>query len=67
MKLINIIPWVLIIVGAIVNFIVPIVLKKNSETDDSVMNKIYVTKSTGLILVTIGCIMIFWLGGKFGV
>lgn len=67
MKLINIIPWILVVVGAIVNFIVPIILKKNSETDESVMNKIYITKSTGLILVIIGCIMIFWLGGKFGV
>ncbi len=67
MKLIEIIPWLLIVAGAIINFIVPIVLKKNSDADDAVMNKIYITKSTGLVLVIIGCVMIFWLGGKFGV
>ena len=67
MKLINVIPWILIVVGAFLNYIVPIILKKNSKTEDSVMNKIYITKSAGLILVIIGCIMIFWLGGKFGV
>ena len=67
MKLIEIIPWILIILGAIINFLVPVLLKKNSDADDAVMNKIYITKSTGLILVVIGCVMIFWLGGKFGV
>lgn len=67
MKLIEIIPWILIIFGAIINFLVPVLLKKNSDADDAVMNKIYITKSTGLILVVIGCVMIFWLGGKFGV
>ncbi len=67
MKLIEIIPWILIILGAIINFLVPVILKKNSDADDAVMNKIYITKSTGLILVVIGCVMIFWLGGKFGV
>ena len=67
MKLIEIIPWILIVVGAIINFLVPVLLKKNSNADDAVMNKIYITKSTGLILVVIGCVMIFWLGGKFGV
>ena len=67
MKLIEIIPWILIILGAIINFLVPVILKKNFDADDAVMNKIYITKSTGLILVVIGCVMIFWLGGKFGV
>lgn len=67
MKLIEVIPWILIALGAIINFVVPAILKKNSDADDAVMNKIYITKSTGLVLVIIGCVMIFWLGGKFGV
>ena len=67
MSYLEIIPWVFIVVGAFFNFIVPILLKKNVESPDAVMDKIYVTKSAGLILVIIGCIMIFWLGGKFGV
>jgi len=67
MSYLEIIPWIFIIVGAFLNFIVPILLKKNTDSPDAIMNKIYVTKSTGLILVIIGCIMIFWLGGKFGV
>ena len=62
----EIIPWVLIVVGAVLNFIVPMILKRGASSD-AVTQKIYITKSMGLILVIIGCIMIFWLGGKFGV
>lgn len=62
----NIIPWVLIILGAILNYLVPVFLKKGAESEDAIMNKIYITKSTGLIFVIVGCVMIFWLGGKFG-
>lgn len=67
MTLLELIPILLIVVGAILNFIVPMLLKKNSQDPDDVMGIIYVVKSMGLILVIIGCIMIFWLGGKFGV
>lgn len=67
MNYMKIIPWVLIVVGAVLNFLVPVFLKKSAPSPDAVMGKIYVTKSAGLILVIIGCIMIFWLGGKFGV
>lgn len=67
MSYLEIIPWIFIVVGAIFNFIVPILLKKHAESPDDVMDKIYITKSAGLILVIIGCIMIFWLGGRFGV
>lgn len=67
MSLIKTVAWILMIVGAFINFLVPVALKKKAESVDSVMNKIYVVKSMGLILVIIGCVMIFWLGGKFGV
>lgn len=63
----KIIPWVLIILGAILNYIVPILIKKGTESEDAVTNKVYITKSIGLIFVIVGCVMIFWLGGKFGV
>lgn len=67
MSTIYAIAWIMIVVGAILNFIVPILLKKNAPSPDAVANKIYIAKSAALILVIIGCVMIFWLGGKFGV
>lgn len=67
MSLMKIIPWILIVVGACVNFLIPIVLKKQEESEDVIMQKIYTVKSIGLIMVIIGCVMIFWLGGRFGV
>ncbi|MFR8975632.1 MAG: hypothetical protein ACLVG9_06495 [Eubacteriales bacterium] len=67
MNFIKIIPWILIVLGAVLNFLVPVFLKKGAASPEAVMGKLYVTKSVGLILVIIGCIMIFWLGGKFGV
>lgn len=63
MNTLNIIPYILIIIGAFLNYIVPIIIKKKSND----LSKIYITKTIGLILVIIGCIMVFWLGGKFGV
>ena len=62
----QIVSWVLIILGAVINFLVPVLLKKGKEVTEEVMKKIYVVKSIGLILVVIGCVIIFWLGGKFG-
>lgn len=67
MKFINVIPWILIVAGAVINFVLPVFIKKGAPSPDAVMKKLYITKSLGLILVIIGCIMIFWLGGKFGV
>jgi len=67
MNNLKVISIILIVIGAILNYIVPIFLKKKATTDDDNMKKIYITKSFGLILVIIGCVMIFWLGGKFGV
>ncbi len=63
MNSLKIIPYILIIIGAFLNYIVPIIIKKKSND----LSKIYITKTIGLILVIIGCIMVFWLGGKFGV
>ena len=63
----KILAWVLIIVGAVLNFLVPVILKKNAEDQETVMKSVYTVKSMGLILVIIGCVIIFWLGGKFGV
>ena len=63
----KILAYVLIILGAVINFLVPVVLKKKAESQESMMKAIYTVKSVGLILVIIGCVIIFWLGGKFGV
>ncbi len=67
MNFIKVIAYAFVILGAVINFLVPAILKKNAESPESVMNKVYIVKSTGLIFVVIGCVMIFWLGGKFGV
>ncbi len=67
MSPLEIVALVLIAIGAVINFLIPPVIKKKSGQDDSVQNKIYVTKSFGLVLVIVGCIIFFWLGGKFGV
>ena len=67
MSLIEILALVLIAIGAIINFLVPPIIKKKSSQNDNVQNKIYIVKSVGLVLVIIGCIIFFWLGGKFGV
>lgn len=67
MNILEILALVLIAIGAVINFLIPPVIKKKSVQDDTIQNKIYVTKSLGLILVIVGCIIFFWLGGKFGV
>ena len=67
MKFLDVIAIVLIILGAVINFIAPIFIKKKI-TDEEQQNKVvYLTKSCGLVLVIVGCIIFFWLGGKFGV
>ncbi|MBQ3119073.1 MAG: hypothetical protein IJC10_04855 [Clostridia bacterium] len=67
MKGLDIVSIVLILVGAIINFLVPPVIKKKSGDNEETLKTIYIVKSLGLILVIIGCIIFFWLGGKFGV
>ena len=67
MSIIEILALVLIAVGAVINFLVPPIIKKKAGQDDQVQNKIYIIKSCALMLVIVGCIIFFWLGGKFGV
>lgn len=67
MSPLEILSLVLILVGAVINFLVPQIIKKKTGQYDNAENKIYITKTTGLVLVIIGCIIFFWLGGKFGV
>ena len=54
MNFIKIIPWILIVLGAVLNFLVPVFLKKGAASPEAVMGKLYVTKCVGLILVIIG-------------
>ena len=67
MSIFKILALVLIAIGAVVNFLIPPFIKKKSGQGDATQNKIYITKSIGLVLVSVGCIILFWLGGKFGV
>ena len=67
MNSLKIFSYVLIVLGAIINFLVPLVIKKKVQSEENAMKAIYVVKSAALIFVIIGCVMIFWLGGKFGV
>ena len=67
MSVYKILALVLIAIGAVVNFLIPPVIKKNSDQGEATQNKIYTIKSIGLVLVSAGCIILFWLGGKFGV
>lgn len=67
MNMLDIISLVLILVGAVINFLVPPVIKKKSGDSEETLKTVYLVKSFGLVLVIIGCIIFFWLGGKFGV
>ena len=67
MSILEIIALVLIAIGAVINFLIPPVIKKKSGQDEQTQNKIYIIKSLGLVIVIAGCIIFFWLGGKFGV
>lgn len=67
MKLTDIIAVSLIIIGALINFLVPVIIKKKITDSEACDKTIYLVKSFGLVLVIIGCIIFFWLGGKFGV
>ena len=64
MSFLEIIALVLIAIGAVINFLVPVIIKKTKGSDNS-QNTIYIVKSFGLVFVVIGCIIFFWLGGKF--
>lgn len=64
MTFLEIVALLLIAVGSLINFLVPHIIKKKQGYDNSI-STIYIVKSIGLVLVVIGCIIFFWLGGKF--
>ena len=64
MTLLEIAALALIAVGSLINFVVPQIIRKKSDYNTNI-STIYTVKSIGLVLVVIGCIIFFWLGGKF--
>ena len=66
----NFMPWLFIIVGALVTYLAkPILSKKLSGEDDESVNSeriLYITKLIGMVLVIIGAAMIFIAGGMYG-
>ncbi len=65
MRSLQILSLILIAIGAVINFIGPLIIKKKLSLNNK-DNAIYITKSIGLVIVIIGCITFFWLGGNFG-
>ena len=61
--------WILIIVGALVNFLAkPVLTKRQPENEnDSEQKLLYIVKLLGLCLVIAGAVMIFLAGGKVDV
>lgn len=60
-------PWILMILGAAINFIVAEIIKKNEKIDENKKTKIcYIVKTLGLWLVIIGAFLIFKENGSFG-
>ncbi len=61
--------WILIVVGALVNFLAkPVLLKaQKAEADDAEQKLLYSIKLVGLCLVIAGAVMIFLAGGKVDV
>ena len=66
----NFMPWLFIIVGALVTYLAkPILNKKFQGEDDESVNSeriLYITKLIGMVLVIIGAAMIFIAGGMYG-
>lgn len=63
----SVIGWVLIIIGALVNFLAKPVLQKASGTQEEDEKKLYTVKIIGMLLVIAGAAMIFVAGGKVDV
>ena len=59
------IAWILLVVGAVINFLVPPICKKAGRELSE--NALYIVKICGLLLVIIGAVMIFIAGGKVDV
>ncbi len=66
----NFMPWLFIIVGALITYLAkPILNKKLKGEDDESVNSeriLYITKLIGMVLVIIGAAMIFIAGGTYG-
>lgn len=58
--------WVLIVVGALINFLAKPVMERIMKKDAE-QNLLYVVKTTGMCLVILGAVMIFIAGGKVDV
>ena len=57
--------WILVVIGALVNFLAKPVLNKISKTENDPEQKLlYIVKILGLCVVIAGAIMIFLAGGK---
>lgn len=59
------IAWILLIVGAVINYLVPPICKKAGR--ELPEQALYIVKTFGLVLVIIGAAMIFVAGGKVDV
>lgn len=56
--------WILVIIGALVNFLAKPVLNKISNNNDPEQKLLYIVKILGLCVVIVGAVMIFMVGGK---
>lgn len=60
--------WILVIIGALINYLAKPVLKKmKSANEDSEQKLLYTIKIVGLCVVIAGAVMIFMAGGKVDV
>ena len=59
--------WVLIVIGAFVNFLVKPVLAKTKGQQELSEKKLYTVKIVGMLLVIAGAALIFVAGGKVDV
>ncbi|MBE7041213.1 MAG: hypothetical protein E7400_04530 [Ruminococcaceae bacterium] len=56
--------WILVIIGALVNFLAKPVLNKISNNNDPEQKLLYIVKILGLCVVIVGAVIIFMVGGK---
>ncbi len=57
--------WILVVIGALVNFLAKPVLNKIPSTQkDPEQKLLYIVKILGLCVVIAGAVMIFMVGGK---
>ncbi|MBQ4517365.1 MAG: hypothetical protein II997_02125 [Clostridia bacterium] len=59
--------WILIIIGALINFLAKPVLQKASGEQGLDEKTLYTVKTVGMLLVIAGASMIFVAGGKVDV